>query len=124
MKPEAVSVPDPSSWATPKSATGAAVAVEEHVRRLDVAVHDAPLVGVSKASARAARRPRPLGRQRGGGDGVGQRSAVDALEDEERPFVELAVAQDLHDVRVLERLEGGDLPPNRAAGRGRRGGGP
>ena len=112
VRPLAVSELVPSSMATPKSARQRqAVVVEQDVRGLHVAVDDAAPVRVVEGGRQGgADRRDSLGRQRPvRRELLGEGAAVDALEDEVRPAVELAVAVDADDPGVVERLEGRHL---------------
>ena len=82
-----------------------ALGVEQDVGRLEVAVQDAPLVGVVHRLGRLGHqpRPRPSGRPCTVGEPVGEAAALDQLHAEVVLAVVLADLVDRHDVRVVER---------------------
>ena len=82
---------------------GFCVAVDEDVRRLEVPVNDAGLVGVCKGPGRlGAERGRLAGRDRMNRQPVGQIRPVDQFVDEIGLAVFVTEFQYLHDVRMVE----------------------
>ncbi len=103
---------------------GMAVAVDEDVLRLDVAMHDAAAMGVLE---RGEDLHDPLGRPAGGrtprAARRAERRAVDELPDQVDQLGAAAPIQQAHDVRVLESLGSADLDldARQQFGRGRDG---
>ena len=96
---------------------GLALAVDDHVLRLDVAVHDpAPVRVAERAQDLLGERDRDLGRQRPAlGHELLQRPPVDQLHRDVRRAVPLRAVEDRDDVRVREPGRGLRLAPEALA---------
>jgi hypothetical protein len=99
------------------------VAVEQHVRRLHVAVHEPVLVDVRERGGQAGREAVHLGRgQRPVVDHLGQRRPVHELGDDEGPRPGAVTVEQADETGVLQAGQGRDLAAllGAVAGRARR----